>query len=498
MKNFIFFLVLTGILFSQDFQTPLEKSGFTEVATYRKLESYVKSLNKKTKYIEVDSVAQTVAEKTIYFVRISKKGFEKEKNKVTILIAAQQSGDEQGAKEGTLLFLKKFATHELDSLLEKVSIILVPQVNPDGSEINNRLNSNKIDISRDHLLLSQHESHALHRLFFTYYPEAALDVAEYYPYTKNWENYGYFRAPEIQYGTVTNINMMEELKALSENGFLPYAKEYFGDRKIYYDDYLIGGPPGRGRLRRNSGDINELIQNFGVMNTFAILQKGINGKEFFIENIERRAKVQEEGIEAFVKFCYLNAEYILTVVNYGRGSLKDLKKTGKVAIRMEHFEGEDTSFAMRVTTVKGNRDTILSVKGYYPVMKPVLEIDKPYGYIVSQNDNDIVDALNKHGILFSEYKYMKGDIIQKYKLTGLDSVKIEEQPLLSPTFEIVEDKKLDKPEEYYLIKLNQIQTNLITLALEPRSQYGFLTYLDLRTVEPFEFFNVKRLIRKAK
>jgi hypothetical protein len=27
--------------------------------------------------------------------------------------------------------LKKFASHELDSLLEKVSIILLPQVNPD-------------------------------------------------------------------------------------------------------------------------------------------------------------------------------------------------------------------------------------------------------------------------------------------------------------------------------------------------------------------------------
>ncbi|MHC1737951.1 MAG: M14 family zinc carboxypeptidase [Ignavibacteriaceae bacterium] len=497
MKNIIFFLVLTNILFSQDFQTPLEKSAFTEVTTFKKLESYVKSLNNVSKYIEVDSVAQTVGERTINFVRISKKGFIKEKNKITLLISAQQNGDEQGAKEGALLFLKKFATRELDSLLERVSIILVPQVNPDGSEINNRNNSNQIDISRDHLLLSQHESHALHRLFFTYYPEATLDVAEYYPYTKNWEFYGYFRAPEIQYGTVTNINMMEELRALSEKGFLPYAQEYFEEKKISYDEYLIGGPPGRGRIRRSNGDINELIQNFGVMNTFSILQKGINGKELFIENIERRAKVQAEGIEAFVKFCYMNAEYILTVVNHGRGSLKDLRNPGKVALRMEHFQSEDTTLSMKVITFKDGRDTLLSVSGYYPVMKPVLEIEKPYGYLVSQSDNDIVDVLNKHGILFSEYKPAKGDIIQKYKLTGLDTVKIEDLPLVSPTFEIVEDKKLDKPEDYYLIKLNQIQSNLIALALEPRSQYGFLTYVDLGNTEPYEFYNVKRLIRKG-
>lgn len=498
VKNIIFFLVLTNILFSQDFQTPLEKSAFTEVTTYKKLESYVKSLDKVSKYIEVDSVAQTVGERTIYFVRIAKKGFNKEKNKVTVLISAQQGGDEQGAKEGALLFLKKFATRELDSLLEKISIILVPQVNPDGSEINSKLNTNNIDIRADHLLLTQHESHALHRLFFKYYPEAALDVSEYFPYSKNWENAGYFRLPEIQYGTVTNINIMEELKAISDQAFLPFAGEYFKERNIYYDDYLIGGPPAILRMRKATADINDLVQNFGVMNTFAVLQKGINGRDAFVEDIERRAKVQAEGIEAFVKFCYMNAEYILTVVNYGRGSLKDLRNPGKVAIRMDHFKGDDSLFAFKVNRIKDGRDTILNTAEYYPVLKPLLEIEKPYGYIISQKDYDIIEIMTKHGILFSDYKPAKGDIIQKYKLTGLDSVWIEDTPLLSPAYEIVEEKKLDKPEGYYLIKLDQIQSNIITLAFEPRSQYSFLTYLDLRNVKPYEFYNIRRLIRKVK
>lgn len=498
MKIILFFLVLSTLLIPQDYKTPLEKSDFTELTSYTALAKYVKSLPDFSKYIEIDSVAQTVAERTIYFLRLSKRGFNKEKNKITLLITAQQNGDEQASKEGALLFLKKFASHELDSLLEKVSIILLPQVNPDGSEMNNRMNSNRIDISRDHLLLSQHESHAIHRLFFTYYPEAVLDVSEDYPYTKNWELFGYYRTPEIQYGTVTNLNIMEELSAVADKAFLPFAKEYFTGKNISYENYLIGGPPGRNRIRRNNTEINEMIQNFGVMNTFAVVQKGTNGKELYIENIERRAKVQAEGIEAFVKFCYLNAEYILTVVNYGRGSLKDQRKPSAVTLRMEHFINTDSTVQMKVVTSNNDKDTLINVHGIYSEIKPALEIDKPFGYLISKKDEDIISVLNKHGIVFSDYKPQKGDIIQKYRLTGLDSLYIEDSQLLSPTYEVVEDTKLDKPETYYLVKLNQIQSNLVTLAIEPRSQYGFLTYIDLRVVKPYEFYNVKRLIRKGK
>jgi hypothetical protein len=261
---------------------------------------------------------------------------------------------------------------------------------------------------------------------------------------------------------------------------------------------LIGGPPGRNRIRRNNTEINEMIQNFWVNEYFAVVQKGTNGKELYIENIERRAKVQAEGIEAFVKFCYLNAEYILTVVNYGRGSLKDQRKPSAVTLRMEHFINTDSTVQMKVVTSNNDKDTLINVHGIYSEIKPALEIDKPFGYLISKKDEDIISVLNKHGIVFSDYKPQKGDIIQKYRLTGLDSLYIEDSQLLSPTYEVVEDTKLDKPETYYLVKLNQIQSNLVTLAIEPRSQYGFLTYNDLRVVKPYEFYNVKRLIRKGK
>ncbi|MBK6344422.1 MAG: hypothetical protein IPF68_00550 [Bacteroidales bacterium] len=58
---------------------------------------------------------------------------------------------------------------------------LIPQINPDGSEVNKRRNANDADLNRNHLILTEPETMALHNFFDKYRFEVTMDVHEYSP-----------------------------------------------------------------------------------------------------------------------------------------------------------------------------------------------------------------------------------------------------------------------------------------------------------------------------
>ena len=64
-------------------------------------------------------------------------------------------------------------------------------MNPDGAEVNKRRNGNGDELNRNHLILTEPETIALHKLFDKYLFEVTLDVHEYFPYGETWQKYGY-------------------------------------------------------------------------------------------------------------------------------------------------------------------------------------------------------------------------------------------------------------------------------------------------------------------
>ena len=88
-------------------------------------------------------------------------------------------------------------------------------MNPDGSELNQRRNGNDTDLNRNHLILKEPETKALHQLFDKYLFEVTMDVHEYYPYDEAWMKYGYRKNSDITVGAITNINVSEKIRNFS-------------------------------------------------------------------------------------------------------------------------------------------------------------------------------------------------------------------------------------------------------------------------------------------
>ena len=318
--------------------TFLEKSKYLKLTSYAELAIFVDEAEKRSDLINIESLAVSSEGRTIPLLKISADNFQSD-DKLRVMVFAQQHGDEQSGKEGALLLLNEIADGGLDYLFEKIDLLLIPQVNPDGSEKNRRRNGNNADLNRNHLILSENETTGLHNLFHNYLPEATLDVHEYYPYSDSWTEFGYLKNYDEQIGTLTNPNVSKELIQVQKERFLDYLQKYLSEKDITSNEYLLGGPPGINRMRYSTVDINDGRQGFGILNSFSFILEGKNGRDS-LDNMQHRAESQCQAIKGYLNFLYENAEEIKDLVKIERDRLSYPASGEEIVIRMEHVRGD--------------------------------------------------------------------------------------------------------------------------------------------------------------
>jgi len=211
------FFLCSAALFAQ-LLTPLEQSNYTRLTTNAEMVNFIQSVITQSPWITMDTFAFSVNGKPLPVVTISKGNH---KDKIKVLIFAQQHGNEPSGKEGALMLLRDIANGALDDILQKVELHLVPQMNPDGNDINARRNGHGMDLNRNHMIMTEPEVIGLHELYVKIDPEVTLDVHEYSPYGKEWKEYGYRKNFEVTIGLMTNPNTDEALRSYQRDAFLP-------------------------------------------------------------------------------------------------------------------------------------------------------------------------------------------------------------------------------------------------------------------------------------
>jgi hypothetical protein len=97
----------------------------------------------------------------------------------TVVLIAQQHGDEPAAGEALLVVAEELTRGRLQNVLDRIDVVVVPRANPDGALTGRRTTANGIDLNRDHLLLRTPEARALARLMREYQPLVVVDAHEY-------------------------------------------------------------------------------------------------------------------------------------------------------------------------------------------------------------------------------------------------------------------------------------------------------------------------------
>lgn len=132
------------------------------------------------KNIKVDVIGFSVNSQPINMLSYGKGPFK-------VLVWSQMHGNETTTTIALLRLLKditllnsksEFRTVQLDELLDRISLYLIPQLNPDGSLAHSRENANGVDLNRDFQQLSQPESRVLNDVYNKIQPNLCLNLHE--------------------------------------------------------------------------------------------------------------------------------------------------------------------------------------------------------------------------------------------------------------------------------------------------------------------------------
>ena len=485
-------------LFSQEIYTPAILGNYSNVTSWEEISAFVKRLDSQSDLMEAEIIGQSVRGRDIYALRFSASEFGTDLSKIRVMIFAQQHGNEQSGKEGALLLAVELLKAENRYLFERIDLLLVPQVNPDGAELNQRRNAHDADLNRNHVILTEPETLALHRIFDRYLFDVTLDVHEYSPYGEEWKEYGYRKNSDLTIGTTTNPNVSEAIRGLSSGSYLPFIFKYLNDRGFSASEYCPGGPPGSGYFRHSTFDVNDGRQSLGIQNTFSFIQEGMNGNDDFTENLRHRTEGQCCGMLGLLEYCYQDRDRIKDMVALEREKLLSGKNGANVSIQSDHY-GNGEKLALPLFSYFTGKDTVVIVDDYRPVVKSVRDVSRPAGYLVPKSCKELADWVERQSFATSAFSHQDDYDIGQYYISSVDSIDFEGDMTVNPTTETRNFQGRINPADYIFIPTDQLKCNLLILALEPESELGLVTYRDYaHLLKAGELFPVLRVMEKSK
>lgn len=473
IKILLSILLVFNFLFAQ--QTPLQKSTFTKLTSHSELTDFIKEVDSSSDLIKTEVLTKSVEGRELFVVYFSEGEFGADENKIKILIFAQQHGNEQSGKEAALLLINELQKPHNQYLFDKIDFALIPQMNPDGSEKNQRRNGNGMDLNRNHLILTEPETIALHKFFNKYLFEVTMDVHEYWPFGEEWKKLGYRRNFDVTVGAVTNINISDKIRNISYQKYLPFIFNFISEKGYSVFHYLPGGPVGANYLRYSTFDINDGRQSFGIQNTLSFIQEGMNGENYSTDNIEHRAKGQMTGMLGLLKFCYDNKDEIKQTISDERQKLIENKVDDKVKIQLNHF-ADGSKLKLKLLSYYSNNDTIVTVDDFRSVVKSTYSVKRPKGYLIPKKLTELKEWMNNHNLFYTDAKLESCDKVEEYMIDSIGIIDFERDTVINPYVSINEVTDKINLSEYYLLPVNQLKNNMIVIALEPKSMLGLVTY----------------------
>ncbi|MCP4896921.1 MAG: hypothetical protein GY906_08085 [bacterium] len=203
-------------------------------------------------WISVEQIGSSVEGRALHLVHLSHgpttAGWK-------LLFFGQQHGNEPAGREALTQLISTVAA-DPNALPEDVDLWIIPTVNPDGGEKSVRRNANDADLNRDHLLLAQPETQALHAAVRRVQPDIVVDCHEFGRDSSAYTAKGWNRWPVITMGTANHPFLPKSIFEVGlewvEAARAPMAKAGFA-----YDRYVVGGAPPDAEIRPSTLEAND-------------------------------------------------------------------------------------------------------------------------------------------------------------------------------------------------------------------------------------------------
>jgi hypothetical protein len=164
-------------------RTPFEEHDGAAWSGHAKEVEFLAEVAARSGRIHLEEIGESVEGRPLHLVTIGTPSGPRNRNqnKPAVLFVGSQHGDEPAGRDAMLITLRDLAFTEDPLFLRQLQdhqILVIPSPNPDGRAANSRTNANGVDTNRDHLILTQPETQAIHTILRDWQPDTIVDHHE--------------------------------------------------------------------------------------------------------------------------------------------------------------------------------------------------------------------------------------------------------------------------------------------------------------------------------
>jgi hypothetical protein len=226
---------------------------------------------------ELHEIGRSVEDRPLWAVRFHDPAGDAA-DRCVVLLVGQQHGDEPAGTEALIDLIEDYTAAAV-SRPTTLDMWVVPRLNPDGAATGQRRNAADFDLNRDHVILSQPETRALHRLARRIRPHLAVDCHEFRRDSEGYLEQGWTEWPLIMMETANLPSMPDRLYRLGVR-LIDAPAEAMAEAGFNYQRYLVGDAPtpaADGELRYSTLDPDDCRNGLSLYGSASfIIESGIH------------------------------------------------------------------------------------------------------------------------------------------------------------------------------------------------------------------------------
>lgn len=506
------FLVMP-VLGQPQLLTPPERNNFQSVGgtKYQPLMEFIQELGARSDLIHIQKLTETLSGRDVVLCILSNPPVYKPEDiaksgKPVVLIVNNVHGGEYAGKDASLAIMRDLCLGDLRPLLDKVIVLNVPTINPDGAEIGNRTNIQQFDMNRDYIKLESQEIEALvTKVINTWHPDIHVDT-----------HHGGTAPYVLVFQTCMNPAGDAELIKYGNEKILARVRAAL--RAEDFDGFWYSSPGSVGGVQgwvptsvepRKQHVYATLANMFGFLfetpgNTARVIK---NGTEVVAvpanERYKNMVRGQYIGQRELIRFAADNAPEMKRV----------LAEAEQRAIRLGSNDSDNDQIPIKYKQVANFNENFWVVKRsttpatppttppttppaqrtqqqaaeYELVNRPIFNkfeptktVTRPWGYLIPPSLAKVIPLLLEHDITVLKITEPITAAVEAYSATNITHNEYFQGHYLKEVTAVVRVDTVRLPAGAFFVPAGQPKSNLLCYLLEPETDDNIITwgYLD--------------------
>jgi hypothetical protein len=461
-----------------DYPTPGFRAARTDFTSHAELLAYVEALQRDTGGFALRRIGRSQRGEPIPLLVFTRRSAGGSAHRPTVLIVAQQHGNEPAGSEAALVIATRLARGDLRGLLDRIDVLVVPHANPDGAEAFVRDTASHVDMNRDHLLLRTPEARAIARIAREYRPDVVVDAHEFTVMDRWVAKFGGVMRYDalIQFATVGNLPRV--IAEASERPFRAAVESALATDGLLPHWYFTTEAGSTDRTVSMGGVQPDTWRNIGgLRNAISVLleTRGVGiGRAHF----RRRVRTHELTMEALLRAAAADPGALLRATRMADDHVRASACSGDYVIAAESARTTETLlFADPVT----GADRPIEVPWRNALDLQVLRArPRACGYVLDASAIDAARGLRALGVVVERIAAPAPMMVERFRVRSAETGRrsdgrgaIDDPEGVVRIDVAVERGRADVPAGAFYVSLAQPLGNLAAAALEPDSQSSF-------------------------